>query len=141
MRAIQVAVLTALLAACATTDKAKETWLGASYDETVRAWGPPVRSGKLADGSDVHTWVSEAGPTYRSGPTVGFGIGGIGMGGGGRTSTGVGVGATVPIGQGSATPPSSCERTMTFRDGRLVEQNWIGPDEVCSVFGREARKP
>ena len=141
MRAIQAAVMAALLAACATTEKAKETWLGASYDETVRAWGPPARSTKLADGADVHTWVSEAGPTYRSGPTVGFGIGGIGFGGGGRTSTGVGVGASVPIGQGSATPPSSCERTMTFRDGRLVEQNWIGPDEVCSVFGREARKP
>jgi hypothetical protein len=138
MRAIQVVALTALLAACATTEKAKETWLGASYDETVRAWGPPARSGKLADGADVHTWVSEAGPTYRSGPTIGFGIGGFG--GGGRTSTGVGVGASVPIGQGSATPPSSCERTMTFRDGRLVEQNWIGPDEVCSVFGREAKK-
>ena len=130
-----VVILGALLAACATTEKAKETWLGASYDEVVRTWGPPARSAKLADGSDVHTWVAEGGPTYRSGPSIGFG--GFGFGGGGG---GVGVGASIPIGQGSATPPARCERTMTFRDGRLVEQSWIGPDEICSGFGREPKK-
>lgn len=138
MRAIQVAVLSALLVACATTEKAKESWAGASYDEAVKAWGPPLRSAKLGDGADVHTWIAEGGPTYRSGPSVGFGIGGFG--GGGRTSTGVGVGASIPIGQGSAVPPARCERTMTFRDGRLAEQSWIGDDEVCSMFGREAKK-
>ena len=139
MRAIQVAVLSAMLVACATTEKAKESWAGASYDEAVKAWGPPLRSAKLSDGADVHTWIAEGGPTYRSGPSVGFGIGGFG--GGGRTSTGVGVGASIPIGQGSAVPPARCERTLTFRDGRLVEQSWIGQDEVCSTFGREAKKP
>jgi hypothetical protein len=133
-----VVMLGALLAACATTEKAKETWLGASYEDVVRTWGPPVRSGKLADGSEVHTWVAEGGPTYRSGPSVGFGIGGFG--GGGRSSTGVGVGANFPIGEGSATPPARCERTMTFREGRLTEQSWIGPDEICSGFGRENKK-
>ena len=127
--------------ACATTEKAKESWVGATYDETVRTWGPPARSAKLADGAEVHTWVAEGGPTYRSGPSVGFGIGGIGFGGGGRTSTGVGVGASIPIGQGSVEPPARCERTMTFRDARLVEQSWIGPDEICSGFGREVKKP
>jgi hypothetical protein len=126
-----------LLAACATTEKARESWVGATYDETVRAWGAPARSTKLADGADVHTWVSEAGPTYRSGPTVGFGIGGFGIGGGGRTSTGVGVGASVPVGEGSVTPPARCERTLTFRDGRLTAQSWIGPDEICSDYGRK----
>lgn len=130
-----VALAFALLLGCATTEKAKESWVGATYDETVRTWGPPARSTKLADGSDVYTWVSQAGPTYRPGPTVGFGIGGFGIGGG-PGNVGVGVGASVPVGQGSASPPTSCERTMTFRDGRLVSQNWIGPDEVCSVFGR-----
>jgi len=138
MRTIWLAAALALLAACATTEKAKETWLGASYDDVVRTWGPPARSGKLADGSEVHTWVAEGGPTYRSGPSVGFGIGGFG--GGGRTSTGVGVGASFPIGQGTATPPARCERTMTFRDGRLVEQSWIGPDEICTDFARADKK-
>jgi hypothetical protein len=139
MKAIQVAVLSALLVACATTEKAKESWVGASYDEVVRAWGAPLRSAKLADGSDVHTWVAEGGPTYQSGPTVGFGIGSFGMGGGRGTS--VGVGASVPIGQGSVAPPARCERSLTFRDNRLVEQTWLGADEVCSGFGREAKKP
>jgi len=124
----------AFLAACASTEKAKESWVGTSYDDAVRAWGAPARSGKLADGAEVHTWVSEAGPTYRSGPSVG--IGGFG-GSGGR---GVGVGVGFPIGQGSVTPPARCERTLTFRDGRLVEQSWIGPDEICSEYSRPAPK-
>ena len=126
----------AFLAACATTEKAKESWVGTSYDDAVRAWGAPARSGKLADGAEVHTWVSEAGPTYRSGPSIGIG----GFGGGGGRGVGVGVGASFPIGQGSVTPPARCERTLTFRDGRLVEQSWIGPDEICAEYSRPAPK-
>jgi hypothetical protein len=137
MRKIHAVLLLALLTACATTEKAKETWLGASYDDALRAWGPPARSGKLSDGSEVHTWVAEGGPTYRSGPSVGFGIGGFGIGGGGRSGTGVGVGASIPIGEGSPTPPARCERTLTFRDNRLTEQSWIGPDEICADFARK----
>jgi hypothetical protein len=138
MRTILFAAVLVLVVGCATTEKAKQTWVGATYDEVLRTWGPPQRSGKLADGTDIHTWVAEGGPTYRSGPTVGFGIGGFGVGGGGR-STGVGVGASVPIGEGSASPPSRCERTLSFRDGRLVDQSWLGPDEICSGFGREQK--
>ena len=120
----------ALLAACASTEKARDSWSGASYDDVVRTWGPPARSGKLGDGADVHTWVSEAGPTVRSGPSIGIG------GFGGRGGSGVGVGVGIPIGSGSPTPPARCERTLTFRDGRLVEQNWIGADEVCAEYTR-----
>jgi hypothetical protein len=129
----------ALLAACATTEKAKESWVGATYDDAVRAWGAPARSGKLADGTEVHTWVSEGAPAYRGGSSVGFGIGGWG-GRGGGSAVGVGVGVSAPIGQGSVSPPSRCERTLSFRDGRLVQQEWIGPDEICSEYGREAQK-
>lgn len=128
-------LLLLVLAACATTEGAKKSWVGASYDELVRAWGAPTRSAKLADGADVHTWVSQGAPVVRSGPTVGFGVGSVGFGGGGR-STGVGVGASVPVGGSTASPPGSCERTLTFRDGKLIEQSWIGPDELCSVFTR-----
>jgi len=139
MRTILFTAVLMLVAGCATTEKAKQTWVGASYDEVVRTWGPPVRSGKLSDGTEVHTWVAEGGPTYRSGPSVGFGIGGFGIGGGGRSGTSVGVGASVPIGEGTATPPARCERTLTFRDGRLIDQSWLGPDEICSGFGREQK--
>ena len=89
-----------------------------------------MRGGKLSDGSEVHTWWSETGPTYRSGPTVGIG------GFGGRGGSGVGVGVGFPIGGGSVAPPSRCERTLTFREGRIVEQNWIGPDEICAEYAR-----
>ena len=102
----------------------------AEYDDAVRAWGPPARSGKLSDGAEVHTWVSESGPVYRSGPSVGFGIGSFG----GRGS--IGVGASVPVGQGTVEAPARCERTFTFRDGRMVEQSWIGQDSVCAEYAR-----
>lgn len=125
-----MALAAALVAACASTEKARESWNGATYDDIVRAWGPPARSGKLADGAEVHTWVAEAGPTYQAGPSVGIG------GFGGSRGSGVGVGIGFPIGSGSVAPPARCERTLTFRDGRLVEQSWIGPDEICAVYAR-----
>lgn len=115
-------------------EKARESWSGATYDDFVRAWGAPARSGKLSDGAEVHTWVSEAGPTYRSGPSVGIG------GFGGSRGGGVGVGIGFPIGQGSVAPPARCERTLTFRDARLVEQSWIGPDEICAEYSRPTQK-
>lgn len=129
----------ALLTACATTEKAKESWVGATYDDAVRAWGAPARSGKLSDGTEVHTWVSEGAATYRSGSSVGFGVGGWG-GRGGGSAVGVGVGVSAPIGQGSVSPPARCERTLSFRDGRLVQQEWIGPDEICAEYSRATQK-
>jgi hypothetical protein len=125
-----IALAAALVAACASTEKARESWNGATYDDFVRAWGQPQRSGKLSDGSEVHTWLSQGAPVYRSGPSVGIGTG-VHRGGG---SVGVGVG--FPIGGGSVSPPAACERTLTFRDGRLVEQSWIGPDEICAEYAR-----
>ena len=97
----------------------------------MRAWGAPQRSGKLADGAEVHTWLSEAGPTYRQGPSVGFGGFGSNRGG-----VGVGVGVSVPIGQDRPVAAARCERTLTFREGKLVEQSWIGADEVCTEYTR-----
>ena len=132
-----LALAASVVAACATTNDelaaVRESWRGATYDDLVRTWGPPARSGKLGDGAEVHTWVSDAGPAYRSsGASIGFG-GFRGSGGG----SGVGVGVGIPIG-GTSTPapPARCERTLTFRDGRVVEQSWIGPDEVCAEFTR-----
>lgn len=100
----------------------------------MRAWGAPARSGTLSDGTEVHTWVSQGAPTYNSGPSIGFG----GFRGGG--SGGVGIGVGIPIGGGSVTPPARCERTLSFRGGRLVEQNWIGPDEICAEYSRNPQK-
>ena len=138
MRFIPLVVLALVAAGCATIEEAKQSWVGATYDDAVRAWGAPQRSGKLSDGAEVHTWVSESGPAYRSGPTFGFGVGGVS--GGGRGGVGVGVGGSVPIGQGTVEPPARCERTLTFRDGRMVEQNWIGQDSVCTEYGRGKQK-
>ena len=128
----------ALLAACATTEKAK-SWVGATYDDAVRAWGAPARSGTLADGTEVHTWVSEGAPTYRSGPSVGFGVGGFGA-------------AVVAAAAASGSAPTfrsgrarwrrrpRCERTLSFRDGRLVGQAGSA-DEICAAVRASAEAP
>jgi hypothetical protein len=116
--------LAVLLAACVTAEdlkKSQDSWLGASYEEVLRAWGAPSRSTKTADGRDWHTWVAESYPA--SGSSIGFGGFGFGRGGG------VGVGIGMPI--GSPPPPERCERTLIFLEDKVVDQQWNGPRELC----------
>ena len=123
-RTFLTVVLAALLAACVTAEDLKKTqdsWLGASYEEVLRAWGAPARSTRTADGRDWHTWVAESHPT--SGASVG--VGGMSVGRGG----GIGVGIGMPI--GSPPPPERCERTLVLLDGKVVDQQWNGPRELC----------
>lgn len=121
-----------LLAGCATNAEQiaalKDSWQGASYDDVVRTWGAPLRSTTLSDGAEAHTWLSEA--FRRSSVSPGVGVGIFGGSGGG----GVGVGVGMGFGSGGA--PDRCERTLIFRDRRVVEQNWAGPPEYCNTFGR-----
>jgi hypothetical protein len=126
--ALPALLLTLLLAGCASIDKAKATWQGAHYDEVIARWGAPYRSTKLADGSPVHTWVAEGGSS--GGPTTSVGI--FGSPGGG----GVGVGTGFIFG-GGGSEPQRCERTLIFRDNRVVDQNWIGDPTFCNQFRRE----
>jgi hypothetical protein len=121
-----------LLAGCASVeqefDQARNSWQGASYDEVVARWGPPARSTTLSDGRQTHTWTSQEVALRGGGPTVGVGV----FGGGGGSGVGVGVG--FPF--GTTVNPSSCERTLTFKDGKLVEQSWIGDQAYCRYFKR-----
>jgi hypothetical protein len=122
-----------LLAGCASIEKARDSWQGAHYDEVISRWGAPYRSTKLADGSPVHTWVAEGG--YSGGPATSIGIfGGSGGGGGG-----IGVGTGFIFGGGGG-EPSRCERTLIFRNDRVVDQNWLGDPSLCSTFAREVTK-
>lgn len=86
-------------------------------------WGQPARS----DGKDSYTWVSEGVPYSAGGPTVGVGVFGGGV-------SGVGVGVGFPF--GGSPSASHCERTLAFKEGRVVEQNWIGPADYCASFRR-----
>ncbi|HET7764659.1 MAG TPA: hypothetical protein VFK92_06170 [Burkholderiales bacterium] len=128
MRLAPLVVL--LLAGCAASGPAgapESGWNGASYDDVVRAWGTPARSTKLTDGADVYTWVSEGvGTRGRVSPSIG-----IGMSSGG----GVGIGTGVTFGAGGG-EPVRCERTLIFREGRVVEQKWQGPPDYCDTFRR-----
>jgi hypothetical protein len=121
-----------LLGGCATMDRdltaEQDSWYGATYDEVVARWGQPVGGQKTADGTEARTWVSEGAPWTPGGPSVGFGVFG------GSRGSGVGVGVNVPF--GSPPPPVRCERTLYFRDGRVVDQQWVGPPDYCAGFRR-----
>ena len=128
MVAAALAVL--FLAGCATSvvdfAAARDSWNGATYDEVVLRWGAPMRSTKLTDGRDVYTWVSEGaasrGSVY---PSIGIS--------GGSGGVGIGTGVIFASGGGESV---RCERTLIFKEGRVVEQNWQGPAEFCSGFRR-----
>ena len=129
-----VLALVVLLAACATAAKmedARDSWLGVSYEEALRAWGAPARSTKTPDGREWHTWVTES--HQQAGSSVGFGVGG-GRGGGGG-GVGVGVGMGMPI--GTPPPPERCERTLIVVDGKVTESHWNGPPSMCVDFRRK----
>jgi hypothetical protein len=123
-----------LFGACSTVtveqefDQARNSWQGASYDEVVTRWGPPARSATLPDGRQTHTWISQEAPIRAPGPSVGVGV----FGGGGVSGAGVGIG--FPF--GGSVNPASCERTLTFKDNQLVDQNWIGDQAYCRYFKR-----
>lgn len=107
------------------TTTVRDAWLGAGYDEVVARWGVPARSTKLSEGRDAHTWVSES--ARRRGslwPSIGVGIG----------SGGVGIGTGVTVAPG--TEAVRCERTLIFKDARVVSQSWAGGDDYCNEFVR-----
>jgi hypothetical protein len=110
-------------------EQAKSSWQGASYDEVVARWGPPARSATLSDGRQTHTWTSQEAPVRGYGPTVGVGVFG-GSGGG----SGVGIGVGFPFGM--TVSPASCERTLTFEGGKLMDQSWTGDPGYCRYFKR-----
>ena len=107
------------IAGCATVqqelDQAKASWAGATYDEVVTRWGPPARSATLSDGRQTHTWTSQEVSVRGGGPSVGVGVG-------------------FPF--GGTVNPATCERTLTFKDGVLAEQSWVGDEGYCRHFKR-----
>jgi len=126
------AVAAVCLTGCATLHTGiapvRDAWLGAGYEEVVSRWGTPVRSTSFNDGRLVYTWFSE-GTVSRGSvrPSIGVSAG---------SGTGVGIG----IGIGSDTQRETyvtCERTLIFRDGRVVEQTWFGPTDFCATFRRK----
>jgi hypothetical protein len=117
----------ALVAGCATTadvDKAKASWHGASYDEVVAAWGEPASQVTLRDGLQGYTWISQS---------AGYGTS-VGAYGG---SGGAGVGISMPLpGLGGGMVSGHCQRTLNFKEGRVVYQLWQGTTQYCSIFSR-----
>ncbi len=121
-----------LLAGCATlrTDitPVRNAWLGASYEEVVTRWGTPVRSTSFDDGRLIYTWFSEASSSRGSmRPSFGISVG---------SGMGVGIGIGMPSGASSESYVT-CERTLIFKDRRVVDQTWLGSADFCATFRRQ----
>ena len=114
-------VFAAALAGCAALERdlapARDSWQGATYADVVRQWGAPARSA-----GDTHTWYSEDRRRPRSG--VGIII----------SNDGSGAFGSLPFGAAGETV--RCDRSLTFRDGVVVEQRWQGPADYCVTFRR-----
>ena len=128
-----------ILAGCATTadiEGAKGTWHGSTYDDVVARWGTPVRQTSLTDGSQVYTWITEASGGGYPGGT--FGSVGVAGGSGGGRAAGIGISMPLPgFGMGGGGGEIvRCERTLTFRNGRVAEQLWQGEPRLCSSLGK-----
>ena len=135
-RLLGAVVLCTILSGCATTadiESAKGSWHGSTYDDVVSRWGTPVRQTSLSDGAQVYTWLTEASSGYSSGTYGSIGVAG---GSGGR---GAGIGLSLPLpglGGGGGGEIVRCERTLTFRNGRVADQLWQGDPGLCSTLGK-----
>jgi hypothetical protein len=135
-RLLGAAMFLALLAGCATTadiETAKGTWYGSTYDDVVSRWGTPVRQTSLSDGAQVYTWVTEGSSGYPSGA---YGSVGVAGGSGGGRIGGIGLSLPLPGLGGGGGEIVRCERTLTFRNGRVSDQLWQGDPGLCSTLGK-----
>jgi hypothetical protein len=125
-RSLFLPLALALLAGCATTadvDRAKASWHGATYEEVVAAWGQPASQTTLKDGLGGYTWISQSGGDGSS-------VGAYGGSGGG------GIGISLPLPGMGGMVSGRCQRTLSFKDGRVVDQIWQGTTQYCSIFSR-----
>jgi hypothetical protein len=125
-RSLFLPLALALLAGCATTadvDRAKASWHGATYEEVVAAWGQPISRTTLEDGLVGYTWISQS-------AGHGASVGAYGGSGGG------GIGISLPLPGMGGTVSGRCQRTLSFKDGRVVDQIWQGTTQYCSIFSR-----
>ena len=105
-----LALAASAVVACASTDDelaaARQSWRGATYDQVLMAWGTPSHSAK-----DSHTWLSGDGRQIQH--SGGGGAGGV-----------------------IFAAPARCDRTLAFRDGRVVDERWAGDAAACRLYAR-----
>lgn len=97
--------------ACASVDDelavARQSWRGATYDQVLMAWGAPSQSSV-----DSHTWLS--GDSRQIQQSTGGGAGGV-----------------------IFAAPARCDRTLAFREGRVVDERWVGDPAACRLYARK----
>ncbi len=119
------------LAGCTTTrtdiTPVRNAWLGASYEDVVLRWGTPVRSTSFDDGRLIYTWFSVGqAPRGALRPSISVSAG-----------SGMGVGIGIGVTSGATRDAyATCERTLIFRYGRVIDQSWLGSEDFCATFRR-----
>ena len=119
-----LALALAIVAGCATiadVDKAKASWHGATYDEVVTSWGQPASQTTLRTG-----FRGTRGS--RRVPDMEAQVGAYGGSGGG------GVGISLPLPGMGGTVSGHCQRTLSFKDGRVVGPSLAGNDAVLQYL-------
>jgi hypothetical protein len=107
----------------------RESWRGATLDEVAAVWGMPAHSVKDGE-QENHTWVTEDRIPRGGGSGM---FGGVSIGSGGRVGVGVGVGGAI---FGPSGDLARCERTLMFREGKVIGEDWKGDPELCRRFER-----
>jgi hypothetical protein len=108
-------------------DQAKGSWQGATFDDMVMRWGPPNRSATLSDGRQTHTWTSQKDRFARGALRSASACSAVRRRRGRRRRR-HSVRTTVN--------PPICERTVTFQENKVVDQNWTGDPGYCRYFKR-----
>jgi hypothetical protein len=109
IHALSLASLVAL-AACASTDGADQEFAATRASWRGATYDQVVMAWGTPSqsGVDSHTWLSDDNLRYS-----GTGVGGV------------------------LYPAARCDRTLAFRDGRVVDERWSGDPELCRQYARK----
>ena len=104
-----LALAAAALAACASTDGADAEFAAARESWRGATYDQVLMAWGTPSqsGVDSHTWLSGDGSKYS-----GAGVGGV------------------------IFPAAGCDRTLAFRDGRVIDERWSGDPELCKRYAR-----
>ena len=140
-RGLIVALVTLVLAGCATTakyEKILDAWVGHSTDELIRSWGPPQNTSALQNGDhvieyDSHSTFQTGGYTY-SVPITTYNSGNVTMYGDKNITNGYYNGKSTTYVQKQMplqTVDMNCTTLFTINSKDIIEK-WSWEGNNCS---------
>ena len=105
-----LALAASTLAACASVDNDELTAARQSWRGATYDEVLKAWGAPTQSGVDTHSWLMSETRIQQAG---GGGVGGV-----------------------IFAPPARCDRTLAFRDGRVVDERWIGDPAACRLYAR-----